>query len=104
MKKHSLHLFFILIALFITGTSYSQTIHITVSPGSTICQGISTTFTATITGTGTFGYKWEMNGGAIAGASTSTYTTTTLVNHDSIFCASLPIHLALPLQLQIPLS
>ncbi|MBK7213574.1 MAG: hypothetical protein IPH88_09860 [Bacteroidales bacterium] len=52
----------------------------------TICAGVSTTFTATgINGGATPGYQWQVNGGNV-GTNSNSYTTTTLVNGDIVTC------------------
>ena len=88
MKPYSLRSFLILIALVCCNVVYGSvpTIHITASPGDTVCQGVSVTFTATLSATGSYGYQWQLNGASVAGATTSVFTTAALVNHDSVFC------------------
>lgn len=59
---------------------------ISVSPNDTICDGTSTTFTATPTNGGTSPtYQWRVNGSNV-GTNSNTYTSTTLVNGDVVDC------------------
>jgi len=86
MRTKPLHFFCILIALFISGNAYATpgTV-VTVSPNDTICQGVSATFTCSVTLSRTYTYKWMLNT-TVAGSTTSTYTSSTLANHDTVYC------------------
>lgn len=59
---------------------------ISVSPNDTICDGTSTTFTATPTNGGNSpSYQWKRNGVTV-GTNSNTYTTTALANGDDVEC------------------
>ncbi|NVO21347.1 MAG: hypothetical protein HXX13_16720, partial [Bacteroidetes bacterium] len=52
----------------------------------TICQGLSVTFTATPTNGGTIpSYQWKLNGTNV-GTNSNTYSTTSLANNDVVSC------------------
>jgi hypothetical protein len=57
------------------------------SPGDTICDGSTVTFTVTLSNTGSEpSYQWVKNGSPITGATASTYTAGTLDSADVITC------------------
>lgn len=65
----------------------TPTLHISASPGNTICSGTSVTFSSTSTYGGTSpAYQWEKNGTNITGATSATYTTSTISNGDIFSC------------------
>ncbi|MFN0187502.1 MAG: IPT/TIG domain-containing protein [Bacteroidia bacterium] len=71
----------VMIALNIGGT-----VSISASPGSTICSGISVTFTATASvPVGTFTYQWKKNGSNV-GSNSATYVDAGLTNGNQIQC------------------
>jgi Putative metal-binding motif/Secretion system C-terminal sorting domain len=64
----------------------TPTINIAANPGNTICQGVSVTFTASITLGGTAPqYQWKVNGTNV-GTNSSNFTSTTLNNGDVVTC------------------
>ena len=70
-----------------TISSATPTIHITSSPGNTICSGTAVTFSSTSTYAGTSPtYQWEKNGSNISGATSATYTTSTISSGDIFSC------------------
>ena len=74
-----------------TGTITVKEVTITSNiSGSSICAGISVTFSATTTAITSPTYQWYKNGTAISGANASTYTTSTLSNNDQISVQATP--------------
>lgn len=68
-------------------TPPQATVSVSVNPGTTICPGISVTFSATPSNGGsTPTYQWQLNGSNISGATSSTYTSSSLNNNDAITC------------------
>jgi hypothetical protein len=64
----------------------SPSVSISASPGSTVCSGVSVTFTATPSNAGNSPtYQWKKNGTTV-GANSSTYTDASLATSDSITC------------------
>ncbi len=64
----------------------TPSVTIAVSPGNTICDGISVTFTATpVNGGSTPMYQWKLNGVNV-GANSDTYTSSTLADGDIVTC------------------
>jgi hypothetical protein len=66
-----------------TTTSLTPSVSIAANPGTTICAGMSVTFTATPTNGGTPIYQWKLNG-ANVGTNSATYTNASLVNSDQV--------------------
>lgn len=61
-------------------------VSVSVNPGTTICAGTSTTFTATPTNGGTSPvYAWKVNGSPV-GTNSSTYSSSSLTNGSSVTC------------------
>ncbi|MGI8580738.1 MAG: gliding motility-associated C-terminal domain-containing protein, partial [Chitinophagaceae bacterium] len=68
----------------VTVSSVTPAVSITAS-STTICTGISITFTASsVNGGAAPAYQWQINGVNVPGATLSTYTTTTLNNDDKV--------------------
>ena len=64
----------------------TPTIVVTANPGSTVCQGSTVTFTATITNGGSSPvYQWKRNGTNV-GTNSTTYSSSSLVSGDVITC------------------
>ncbi|HNB81222.1 MAG TPA: GEVED domain-containing protein, partial [Chitinophagaceae bacterium] len=59
---------------------------VSVTAGTGVCKGVSTSFIANPVNGGNPGYQWQLNGNNIAGATNSTYTTSTLNSYDQIRC------------------
>jgi len=67
-------------------TTVHPTITISASPGTSIAQGTSVTFSiSNMTNGGTNpAYQWYLNNNAVSGATNATYTSNTLANNDAI--------------------
>ncbi|MBI5541741.1 MAG: PKD domain-containing protein [Bacteroidia bacterium] len=63
----------------------SLTPSVVVSGNSTICAGVSTTFTAAPTNGGTPSYQWKLNG-ANVGTNSPTYTNGAIANGNTVSC------------------
>lgn len=65
------------------GTAVTPAVSIS-TPNTTICAGVSVSFTATATnGVGTPAYQWKVNGNNV-GTNSAAFTTTTLANSDIV--------------------
>lgn len=67
-----------------SGSGNNPTVTVTANPGTTICQGQSVTFTATVQNGGpNMTYQWQVNG-ANVGSNQPTFTTNALMNGDQV--------------------
>lgn len=67
-----------------TGSGNQPSVTVTANPGTTLCQGQSVTFTATVQNGGSNpAFQWQVNG-ANVGSNQATYTTTALQDGDQV--------------------
>ncbi len=65
-------------------TTLTPTVSVSVNPGTTICAGTNSTFTATPSNAGsTPTYQWKKGSSVLTGETNSTYSTTAVANGDS---------------------